>query len=93
MPHTTTCEVTFDDNPDRVYYGGQTVRGFVTLTLAKEKNIRGTCGTFPVAVSFLSDKICAFFLFIYTIESDVLFFFFLKLFRCKNAKSCVMFSI
>lgn len=42
MPHTTTCEVSFDDNPDRVYYGGQIVRGFVTLNLAKEKIIRGT---------------------------------------------------
>lgn len=41
MPHTTNCEVSFDDNPDRVYYGGQTVRGRVQLTLAKEKTIRG----------------------------------------------------
>lgn len=41
MPNTTNCKVSFDDNPDRVYYGGQTVRGRVHLTLAKEKTIRG----------------------------------------------------
>ncbi|XP_031621629.1 uncharacterized protein LOC116339736 [Contarinia nasturtii] len=41
MVHTTTCEINFDNNPDRVYYGGQIVRGTVHLALAKEKLIRG----------------------------------------------------
>lgn len=46
MPHTTTCEITFDDNPDRVYYGGQTVYGRIQLVLGKEKTIRGNYESF-----------------------------------------------
>lgn len=46
MPHTTTCEITFDDNPDRVYYGGQTVYGRIQLILGKEKTIRGNYESF-----------------------------------------------
>lgn len=42
MPHTTTCEITFDDNEDRVYYGGQVVRGRVQLVIKKEKTVRGS---------------------------------------------------
>lgn len=38
----TNCKITFDDNADRVYYGGQTVSGSVQLQLAKEKTVRGT---------------------------------------------------
>lgn len=37
----TTCEIVFDNNPNRVYYGGQTVSGTVTLTLHKEKTVKG----------------------------------------------------
>lgn len=37
----TSVEITFDNNPQRVYYGGQAVRGKVHLKLAKEKIVRG----------------------------------------------------
>lgn len=37
----TNCEIIFDNNPKRVYYGGQTVCGKVHLKLAKEKIVRG----------------------------------------------------
>lgn len=37
----TSVEIVFDNNPKRVYYGGQTVRGKVHLKLAKEKTVRG----------------------------------------------------
>lgn len=36
----TTCEIVFD-HPDKVYYGGQSLRGTVHLTLEKEKTVRG----------------------------------------------------
>lgn len=37
----TTCEIAFDNNPNRVYYGGQTISGSVTLTLHREKTVKG----------------------------------------------------
>lgn len=37
----TNCEITFDNNEERVYYGGQSITGHVHLTLSKEKIIRG----------------------------------------------------
>lgn len=36
----TTCVISFE-NPNRVYYAGQMVRGTVALTLTKEKKVRG----------------------------------------------------
>lgn len=41
MPQTTTCKISFDDNDDCVYYGGQLVHGHVQLVLGKEKTVRG----------------------------------------------------
>lgn len=58
MPHTTNCKVSFDDNPERVYYGGQTVRGRIHLTLAKEKTIRGNCQIFQRFISIISLLFC-----------------------------------
>lgn len=37
----TNCEIIFENNDDRVYYGGQTIEGRVRLTLAKGKIVRG----------------------------------------------------
>lgn len=37
----TNCEIKFNDNPDRVYYGGQRISGCIHLILAKEKIVRG----------------------------------------------------
>lgn len=36
----TTCVISFE-NPSRVYYAGQLVRGTANLTLTKEKKVRG----------------------------------------------------
>lgn len=36
----TTCDISFD-NPERVYYAGQMLRGTVRLTLTKEQKVRG----------------------------------------------------
>lgn len=36
----TTCVIAFE-NPSRVYYAGQLLRGTVNLTLTKEKKVRG----------------------------------------------------
>lgn len=41
----TTCVIAFDNNPDKVFYGGQLLTGKVTLTTTKEKTIRGISGT------------------------------------------------
>lgn len=38
----TRCEIRFDNEPERVYYGGQLLSGRVTLSLTKEKTVRGT---------------------------------------------------
>lgn len=37
----TSCEIEFENNPLKVIYGGQTLRGTVRLTLTEEKNVRG----------------------------------------------------
>lgn len=37
----TNCEIYFDGNLDRVFYGGQIVSGRVELSLTKEKIVRG----------------------------------------------------
>lgn len=59
MVHTTTCEINFDDNPDRVYYGGQIVRGTVHLALAKEKTIRGNfSGKFCYSTNLTIQFVC-----------------------------------
>lgn len=38
----THCEIRFDNEPERVYYGGQLLSGRVMLSLTKEKTVRGT---------------------------------------------------
>lgn len=38
---TTQCDIVFDNNANKVYFGGQVVTGEVVLTLAKDKIIRG----------------------------------------------------
>ncbi|KAG4069557.1 hypothetical protein HA402_006923 [Bradysia odoriphaga] len=37
----TTCDISFDNNPSRVFYGGQLLSGRVVLKLFKEKTVRG----------------------------------------------------
>lgn len=37
----TSCEILFENNPNRVYYGGDVVKGTVIITLHKEKIIKG----------------------------------------------------
>lgn len=37
----TTCEIDFDNNPQKVFYAGQLLRGSVRLTLTKENSVRG----------------------------------------------------
>ncbi|XP_055312538.1 arrestin domain-containing protein 17-like [Sitodiplosis mosellana] len=37
----TTCIVDFENNPEKVIYAGQLLRGTVQLTLTEEKNVRG----------------------------------------------------
>lgn len=37
----TSCEILFDNNPNRVYYGGDIIKGSVIITLHKEKIIKG----------------------------------------------------
>lgn len=37
----TTCLIEFDNNPQKVFYGGQLLSGQVSLTLHKEKTVRG----------------------------------------------------
>lgn len=39
----TSCEILFDNNPNRVYYGGDIIKGSVIITLHKEKIIKGNC--------------------------------------------------
>lgn len=36
----TTCEIAFE-NPEKVFYAGQLLRGTVRLTLTKQKKVRG----------------------------------------------------
>lgn len=37
----TRCRVEFENNPSRVIYSGQILRGTVHLVLTREKNVRG----------------------------------------------------
>lgn len=37
----TTCAIEFDNNPQKVYFGGQLMSGRVILTLHKAKLVRG----------------------------------------------------
>lgn len=37
----TSCEIVFENNPYRVYYGGDEIKGNVIITLHKEKIIKG----------------------------------------------------
>lgn len=37
----TTCEIDFENNPERVLYAGQLLRGTIKLTLDSEKTVRG----------------------------------------------------
>lgn len=41
----TKCLIRFDDNPNKVFYGGQTIVGTVLLTLAKEQSVKGWSGS------------------------------------------------
>lgn len=38
---STICEIEFENNPEKVFYAGQILRGTVNLTLAEEKIVRG----------------------------------------------------
>lgn len=38
----TACVIEFDNNLQKVFYGGQLLSGRVTLTLHKEKTVRGS---------------------------------------------------
>lgn len=51
----TNCEIIFENNEERVYYGGQTIEGRIRLTLAKGKIVRGN---YPLLTT--SDFICCF---------------------------------
>lgn len=42
MAARTTCVIEFDNNAQKVFYGGQLLSGRVTLTLHKEKTVRGS---------------------------------------------------
>lgn len=47
----TSCEIIFENNnTNRVYYSGDTIRGTVIITLQKEKIVKGAC----VRISTLS---------------------------------------
>lgn len=37
----TTCEIQFDNNPMKVVYAGQLLRGTVRLTITGQKDVRG----------------------------------------------------
>lgn len=37
----TTCEIEFENNPHKVVYASQLLRGSVRLTLTNEKHVRG----------------------------------------------------
>lgn len=37
----TTCDIDFENNPLKVIYAGQQLRGTVQLTLTEEKKVRG----------------------------------------------------
>lgn len=37
----TSIEIEFENNPQKVVYAGQLLRGTVRLTLTEEKNVRG----------------------------------------------------
>lgn len=38
---SVACEIDFENNPNKIIYTGQVVRGTVRLTLNEEKNVRG----------------------------------------------------
>lgn len=37
----TTCEIDFENNPEKVLYAGQILSGTIKLTLTSEKRVRG----------------------------------------------------
>lgn len=37
----TTCKIEFENNPNKVLYAGQTLRGTVELALTEAKTVRG----------------------------------------------------
>lgn len=37
----TTFEIDFENNPEKVFYAGQLVRGTIKMTLTSEKTVRG----------------------------------------------------
>lgn len=38
---STKCDIVFENNFEKVYYGGQSISGQAIVTLAKEKSVRG----------------------------------------------------
>lgn len=68
----TTCEIEFENNPDKIIYAGQLLRGTVWLTLTKEKCVRSVyieiygkamaewseCSTYGGKQTFFDEKIC-----------------------------------
>lgn len=36
-----SCEIVFENNPEKVFYGGQLLRGRVKLTLAEPVTVKG----------------------------------------------------
>lgn len=41
MSQEFDCKIQFDDNPLRVYYGGQTLKGHAEVTIREAKTVRG----------------------------------------------------
>ncbi len=35
-----SCDIVFDNNPDRIYYGGQTLSGTATVDVREEFKVR-----------------------------------------------------
>lgn len=38
---SVTCEIDFENNPNKIFYAGQLLRGTVRLTLREEEKVRG----------------------------------------------------
>lgn len=56
---STKCLIRFDDNPNKVFYGGQMIVGTVLLTLTKELPVKGTQAFVCVCVFMCAQRLCA----------------------------------